>query len=316
MQKRIVFMGSPAFAVPSLNALAERPDIGQVVGVFTQPDKRAGRGRKLTPCPVKVAADARGIPTYQPKSVRNSEALEMLASFEADLVVVTAYGKILPSAILTAAPLGCINVHASILPRYRGASPITQAIIAGDAQTGVSIMQLDEGMDTGAVHSQRAIPIAPDDTCATMSIKLAELGAKLLLDTLPAILGGESEPQGQDDTLATHAPLLSKEDGRLDFSQPAAVLERRIRGYSPWPGAFTTFGEDRVLVAKATLADGSGEPGVIIGTSKRGIQVACGQSALLLEEVRPAGRKLMPAAAWSSGRGPKINDILGKPSAS
>ena len=309
-------MGSPAFAVPSLNALAERPDIGQVVGVFTQPDKRAGRGRKLTPCPVKVAADARGIPTYQPKSVRNSEALEMLASFEADLVVVTAYGKILPSAILTAAPLGCINVHASILPRYRGASPITQAIIAGDAQTGVSIMQLDEGMDTGAVHSQRAIPIAPDDTCGTMSIKLAELGAKLLLDTLPAILGGESEPQGQDDTLATHAPLLSKEDGRLDFSQPAAVLERRIRGYSPWPGAFTTFGEDRVLVAKATLADGSGEPGVIIGTSKRGIQVACGQSALLLEEVRPAGRKLMPAAAWSSGRGPKINDILGKPSAS
>ena len=309
-------MGSPAFAVPSLNALAERPDIGQVVGVFTQPDKRAGRGRKLTPCPVKVAADARGIPTYQPKSVRNSEALEMLASFEADLVVVTAYGKILPSAILTAAPLGCINVHASILPRYRGASPITQAIIAGDAQTGVSIMQLDEGMDTGAVHSQRAIPIAPDDTCATMSIKLAELGAKLLLDTLPAILSGESQPQGQDDTLATHAPLLSKEDGRLDFSQPASVLERRIRGYSPWPGAFTTFGEDRVLVAKATLADGSGEPGVIIGTSKRGIQVACGQSALLLEEVRPAGRKLMPAAAWSSGRGPKINDILGKPSAS
>jgi methionyl-tRNA formyltransferase len=263
-----------------------------------------------------VAADARGIPTYQPKSVRNSEALEMLASFEADLVVVTAYGKILPSAILTAAPLGCINVHASILPRYRGASPITQAIIAGDAQTGVSIMQLDEGMDTGAVHSQRAIPIAPDDTCATMSIKLAELGAKLLLDTLPAILSGESQPQGQDDTLATHAPLLSKEDGRLDFSQPASVLERRIRGYSPWPGAFTTFGEDRVLVAKATLADGSGEPGVIIGTSKRGIQVACGQSALLLEEVRPAGRKLMPAAAWSSGRGPKINDILGKPSAS
>ena len=308
-------MGSPAFAVPSLNALAERPDIGQVVGVFTQPDKRAGRGRKLTPCPIKVAADARGIPTYQPKSVRNSEALEMLASFEADLVVVTAYGKILPSAILTAAPLGCINVHASILPRYRGASPITQAIIAGDAQTGVSIMQLDEGMDTGAVHSQRAIPIAPEDTCGTMSIKLAELGAKLLLDTMPAILSGESEPQGQDDTLATHAPLLSKEDGRLDFSQSAAVLERRIRGYSPWPGAFTTFGEDRILVTKATLADGSGEPGVIIGTSKRGIQVACGQSALLLEEVRPAGRKLMPATAWSSGRGPKINDILGEPSA-
>jgi len=307
-------MGSPAFAVPSLNALAERPDIGQVVGVFTQPDKRAGRGRKLTPCPVKVAADARGIPTYQPKSVRKPEALEMLASFEPDLVVVTAYGKILPSAILTAAPLGCINVHASILPRYRGASPITQAIIAGDAQTGVSIMQLDEGMDTGAVHSQRAIPIEPDDTCGTMSIKLAELGAKLLLDTMPAILSGKSEPQAQDDSLATHAPLLSKEDGRLDFSQSASVLERRIRGYSPWPGAFTTFGEDRVLVAKATLSDGSGAPGSIIGTTKRGIQVACGQSALLLEEVRPAGRKLMPATAWSSGRGPKLNDILGKPS--
>ena len=304
-------MGSPAFAVPSLTALAERPDLAQVVGVFTQPDKRAGRGRKLTPCPVKVAADSRGIPTYQPKSVRKAEARDMLQTFAPDLIVVTAYGKILPTAILEAAPLGCINVHASILPRYRGASPITQAIIAGDAETGVSIMQLDEGMDTGAVYSQSSIPIAPEDTCGSMSIKLAELGAKLLVETLPAILSGEGQAKPQDDSSATHAPLLTKEDGRLDFTQPAAVLERRIRGYSPWPGAFTSFGEDRVLVTKASLTEGSGQPGTVLKTTKHGILVACGEAALLLEEVRPAGRKLMAAAAWSAGRGPKVDNSLG-----
>ena len=311
MRKRIVFMGSPAFAVPCLHTLAERPDLCEVVGVFTQPDKRAGRGRKLTPCPVKVAADARGIPTYQPKSVRKPEALETLAAFAPDLIVVTAYGKILPKAILEAAPLGCINVHASNLPRYRGASPITQAIVAGDPQTGVSVMQLDEGMDTGAVHSQRSIPIAAEDTCGTLSIKLAELGASLLIDTLPAILNGQSTPEPQNNALATHAPLLTKEDGRLDFSLPSETLERRIRGYSPWPGAFTTFGEDRVLVARAELTEGSGEPGKVIETNKHGITVACGASALRLKEVRPAGRKLMPAAAWAAGRGPKLNDALG-----
>jgi len=309
-------MGSPAFAVPCLTNLAERPDLCEVVGVFTQPDKRAGRGRKLTPCPIKVAADARGIPTYQPKSVRKAEAREVLASFEPDLIVVTAYGKILPPAILEAAPLGCINVHASILPRYRGASPITQAIVAGDAETGVSIMQLDEGMDTGAVHSQRAIPIGPEDTCGTLSIKLAELGSRLLIDTLPSILSRQSKAEQQDNAQATHAPLLTKEDGRLDFTLPSDLLERRIRGYSPWPGAFTTFGEDRVLIAKAAVAEGSGEPGTVIATDKRGISVACGTSAILLEEVRPAGRKLMAASAWGAGRGPKLNDILGPTSSS
>ena len=309
--KRVLFMGSPAFAVPSLTMLAERPDLCQIVGVVTQPDKRAGRGRKLTPCPVKVSADARGIPTYQPQSVRKAESLETLKGFKADLVVVAAYGKILPTSVLEMAPLGCVNVHASLLPKYRGASPITQAIINGDEEAGVSIMQLDEGMDTGAVHAMRSTPIEPTDTCGTLTVKLAELGAKLLVDQLEAILNGKSQAQPQDDSLATHAPLLSKEDGRLDFNQPAALLERQLRAFHPWPGTFTMFGETRVVIGKASLKAESGRPGSVLAANKHGLLVACGKESLLIEEVKPAGSKMMPAASWVAGKGPKTGDQLG-----
>jgi methionyl-tRNA formyltransferase len=309
--KRILFMGSPAFAVPSLTMLAERPDLCQIVGVVTQPDKRAGRGRKLTPCPVKTAADSRGIPTYQPKSVRKAESLEALREFKADLVVVAAYGKILPTSVLEMAELGCVNVHASLLPKYRGASPITQAIVNGDAECGVSIMQLDEGMDTGDVHAMRAITIAPTDTCGTLTVKLAELGAKLLIDQLEDILSGQSTPEPQDNSLATHAPMLSKEDGRLDFSKPAAILERQLRAHHPWPGTFTMFGDTRVVITKAALALESGTPGHVIQANKRGLQIACGEQSLLVQEVKPAGSKLMDASSWVAGKGPKAGDQLG-----
>ena len=309
--KRVLFMGSPAFAVPSLTMLAERPDLCQIVGVVTQPDKRAGRGRKLTPCPVKTAADSRGIPTYQPKSVRKAESLETLEAFKADLVVVAAYGKILPKSVLEMAELGCVNVHASLLPKYRGASPITQAIVNGDPECGVSIMQLDEGMDTGAVHAMRSIPIESTDTCGTLTVKLAELGAKLLVDQLEAILNGSSIPEPQNDSLATHAPMLCKEDGRLDFSKPAAILERQLRAHHPWPGTFTMFGDTRVVITRASLATGGGNPGKVIQANKHGLEIACGEQSLLVEEVKPAGSKLMAASSWVAGKGPNIGDQLG-----
>jgi methionyl-tRNA formyltransferase len=291
--------------------LAERPDLCQIVGVVTQPDKRAGRGRKLTPCPIKISADARGIPTYQPKSVRKPESLEALQAFKPDLVVVAAYGKILPTSILEMAPLGCVNVHASLLPKYRGASPITQAIANGDAECGVSIMQLDEGMDTGAVHAMRSIAIESTDTCGTLTVKLAELGAKLLIDQLKTILNGESVPQIQNNELATHAPLLSKEDGRLDFSKPATIIERQLRAHHPWPGSFTMFGETRVVITKASLSPEAGTPGTIIRADKHGLQVACGEQSLLIEQLKPAGSKIMDASAWVAGKGPKPGDQLG-----
>ena len=309
--KRVLFLGSPAFAVPSLTMLAERPDLCQIVGVVTQPDKRAGRGRKLTPCPVKTSADSRGIPTYQPKSVRKAESLEALQAFNADLVVVAAYGKIFPTSVLKMAELGCVNVHASLLPKYRGASPITQAIVNGDKECGVSIMQLDEGMDTGDVHAMRSIPIESTDTCGTLTVKLAELGAKLLIDQLEAILSGQSIPVPQDNSLATHAPMLSKEDGRLDFSKPATILERQLRAHHPWPGTFTMFGDTRVVITKATIAADGGLPGKVIQANKHGLQIACGEQSLLVEEVKPAGSKLMAASAWVAGKGPNIGDQLG-----
>lgn len=309
--KRVLFMGSPAFAVPSLSMLAERPDLAQIVGVVTQPDKRAGRGRKLTPCPVKIAADARGIPTYAPKSVRNEEALQELSRFEADLVIVAAYGKILPTKILEMAPLGCVNVHASLLPLYRGASPITQAIANGDPQTGVSIMQLDEGMDTGDVHAMESIAIEDTDTCGTLTVKLAQLGAELLIERLPAILAGTSVPKKQNNAAATHAPLLKKEDGRINFEKSSAFIERQVRAFHPWPGSFTVFGEQRVVVTQVSIGTETGEPGRVLAADQRGLHIGCGDSSLWIGEVKPAGAKLMPASAWVTGKGPSPGDILG-----
>lgn len=306
-------MGTPAFAVPSLTALAERPDLCRIEAVITQPDRPAGRGRKLTPSPVKIAAQARGIPILQPTKMKTEDTYQALASYEPDLMVVAAYGRILPTSLLELPKHGCINVHASLLPKHRGASPIAHAIMAGDPQVGVSIMQMNEGLDTGAIHHEVAIPLRNEHTRGNLTVELAELGAKALLKSLPEIIGGTSNPIPQIDADSTYAPLLKKQDGLLDFSLDAQTLELRTRGLTPWPGAFAYLGDNRCLFAEVVSTEGSGTPGEVIGADVTGVTIACGQGALLIKQVRPAGKKLMPASAWVSGRAVKVGDQFHRP---
>jgi methionyl-tRNA formyltransferase len=301
-------MGTPGFAVPALAALAERPDLCSVVAVVTQPDRPAGRGQKLTPSAVKLAAQARGIPVLEPTKMKPPETREQLAAYAPDLAVVAAYGRILPKQLLELPKHGCLNIHASLLPRHRGASPITHAILEGDREVGVAIMQMNEGLDTGPVYAMRSRPASPDDTTGTLTVTLAEMGAQLLLDILPSILDGSLAPKPQDDAKSTYAPILKKEDGHLDFTQPAEQLERRIRAMLPWPMAYTQKGDQRITILKAHVTDGSGPPGEVIEAGKSGVAIATGKNALHLDEVQPAGKKPMPASAWAAGRGASKGD--------
>jgi len=294
---KIVFMGSPEFAVPVLRALAQAYP---VVGVVSQPDRAAGRGRALKSPPVKVLANELGLPLIQPEKLRRPEAMEQLRLWAPDLIVVAAFGQILRSEVLNMPVHGCLNVHASLLPRWRGAAPVPAAILAGDKQTGITIMKMDEGVDTGAMIAQRAIPIEADDTGGSLLEKLAPLGADLLMETLPAYLAGEARPRPQGESLATHAPMLKKADGWLDFSRPAEELARRVRAFQPWPGAFFDWEGAPLKVRRAHAADGqaaraarlvyAGQPA--IGTS---------DGLLVLDEVQPAGKKPMPGRAFLAG---------------
>ncbi len=297
-QPRVVFMGSPAFAVPILEALAAAYP---VVGVVTQPDRPAGRGRRLTPPPVKEAAQALGLPVMQPRRLKAPEAVEQLVAWAPDLIVVAAYGQILRPNVLALPRYGAINVHASLLPRWRGASPIQHAILAGDRETGITIMLMDEGLDTGPILSQRSLPIAPEDTAATLSPKLARLGATLLLETLPPYLQGTLQPRPQPEEGVTYAPLLKKEDGRLDFTQPAEVLARQVRAFDPWPGTFMEWAGGRLKVLQAEALErpspGPGRPLVVEGFPA----VGTGAGVLLLRRVQPAGRRPMPGDAFLRG---------------
>jgi methionyl-tRNA formyltransferase len=312
---RVVFMGTPDFAVPSLRRLLGAT---QVVGVFTQPDRPAGRGRKLKPSPVKALALEAGVPVHQPSSLkREPEAIEVLAALRPDLVVVAAYGLILPKAVLEAGPLGALNVHASILPRWRGAAPVAHAILAGDAQTGVCIMKMDEGLDTGAVISRRAIPITENDTAGSLTEALAEMGAELLVDTLPDWAAGEIQAQPQDDARSTYAPRLKKSDGRLDWREPADALSRRVRAMSPWPGAHT-LGADGMLKIHAVAVvetEARDLPGNL-GRDDEGFPlVAAGDGQLRLLQVQPAGGRAMSAKDFLVGRPELIGTSLGDPEA-
>jgi methionyl-tRNA formyltransferase len=296
---RTVFMGSPDFAVPALRALAA--DGGyDLVGVVTQPDRPAGRGNKLTSPPVKVAADELGIATIQPQKLRQTEAMEQLRAWSPDLIVVAAFGQILRPEVLDLPKYGCINVHASLLPRWRGAAPIQAAILAGDAETGITIMQMDPGIDTGPMLSQRAIPIIPEDTGGSLFEKLSALGGELLLETLPRYLGGELHPQPQPAEGATYAPMLKKEDGLLDFTRPATELERKIRAFQPWPGAFMTWQGTALKIQKAHVASGNAEAGkLVIVDGCPAIGTADG--ILVFDELQPPGKKPMPGKAFLSG---------------
>ncbi len=308
---RVVFMGTPEFAVPALRRLLEAY---QVVGVVTQPDRPAGRGRKLQPPPVKELALTQGLPVLQPRSLRKDPAaLQAIADLRPDLIVVAAYGLILPQSVLDIPPHGCLNIHASLLPKYRGPAPIPAAILAGDKETGVTIMRMDAGMDTGPILAQRRTPIHPDDTTASLSARLAELGAELLSEVLPRWLKGEITPQPQDDAQATYCGLIRKEDGEIDWTQPAEAIARQVRAYDPWPGAFTFWRGQRLKVLRARPADlpADSPAGTVILADKLPA-VVTGQGALLLDEIQLAGKRAMPADTFIRGYRDFVGSRLGK----
>lgn len=292
---RIIFAGTPDFAAHHLDALLASAH--QVVGVFTQPDRPAGRGKKLMPSPVKVLAQEHNVPVFQPASLRPAENQQLIADLNADVMVVVAYGLILPKAVLDMPRLGCINVHGSLLPRWRGAAPIQRSLWAGDAETGVTIMQMDVGLDTGDMLYKLSCPITAQDTSATLYDKLAGLGPQGLLETLRQLATGEAQPEVQDDTLVTYAEKLSKEEARLDWRLPAEQLERCIRAFNPWPVSYFIIDEQPVKVWKASVleTESSAAPGTILDAGKQGIQIATARGVLNIEELQPAGKKAMKA---------------------
>lgn len=292
---RIIFAGTPDFAAHHLDALLASAH--QVVGVFTQPDRPAGRGKKLMPSPVKVLAQEHNVPVFQPASLRPAENQQLIADLNADVMVVVAYGLILPKAVLDMPRLGCINVHGSLLPRWRGAAPIQRSLWAGDAETGVTIMQMDVGLDTGDMLYKLSCPITAQDTSATLYDKLAGLGPQGLLETLRQLATGEAQPEVQDDTLVTYAEKLSKEEARLDWRLSAEQLERCIRAFNPWPVSYFIIDEQPVKVWKASVleTESSAVPGTILDAGKQGIQIATARGVLNIEELQPAGKKAMKA---------------------
>lgn len=309
---KIVFMGTPEFAVPTLKALLETQT---VVGVVTQPDRPAGRGRTLRPSPVKVVAAAAGIPLFQPRSLREPAMIAPLRQWAPEAIVVAAYGQILRPHVLDLPPLGCLNVHASLLPRWRGASPIQHAILAGDSESGISLMRMDAGLDTGPVYVQETVRLHADETAETLHDRLAALGASLLRTQLDAILAGEIAPIPQNDEEATYAPLISKEDGRIPWERSGVELDRHVRAMTPWPSAFTTWEDKRLKVLQAEPVPGAGlpdaTPGYVVEDRER-IVVVAGAGGLRLRVVQPAGKQAMAVEDFVRGRPDFIGSRLGE----
>ena len=303
-------MGSPEFAVPCLRALAEHHEVALVV---SQPDKPAGRGGQLAAPAVKLAAVALGLPVIQPRSAKTGELRDALVASGAELAVVVAYGKILPRAVLDALPRGCINVHGSLLPYYRGAAPVQWAVIHGEPETGVSIMQLDEGMDTGPVLLERRIAIDPGETAGELLDRLAPVGAQALLEALDAIAAGTARPVAQDHARATHAPMLAKTDGAIDFTEPAAAVAARIRGVDPWPGAQGALRGQPVKLFRARVCPGRGAAGTVLALDAAGAHVACGDDAIVIAEIQSPGRKRLTMQQFAAGRGIAVGDMLTRP---
>ncbi|MFN6970181.1 MAG: methionyl-tRNA formyltransferase [Rheinheimera sp.] len=299
---RIIFAGTPDFAARHLQALLDSEH--QVIAVYSQPDRPAGRGQQLQASPVKQLAKAHQIPVYQPKSLKKSKAQAELASLNADLMVVVAYGLILPEVVLQTPKLGCINVHGSLLPRWRGAAPIQRALWAGDTETGVTIMQMDIGLDTGAMLSKASLAISHTDTSASLYDKLADIGPKALLAALDNLPDLQQQAQAQAETQASYAEKLSKEEAQLDFNKPAVALEREIRAFNPWPVSYLQLGTQQLKVWQARV-DATAQPaapGTIISADKKGIVVATAEGALVLEQLQPPGKKAMAAADFLNGR--------------
>ena len=306
----VVFMGTPDFAVPVLKTLIESQN---VVGVVTQPDRPAGRGKRLRPSPVKIAAEAANIPVYQPKSLRSEEAANPLRAWQPDIIVVAAFGQILRPHVLELPPHGCLNIHASLLPRWRGASPIQHAILAGDATTGVCLMQMDVGLDTGPVYACMPTPISPIETAASLHDKLAILGAQLLDLHLESIVAGTLSATPQDDETSTYAAMINKEDGRLNWQQTSSEIDRRIRAMTPWPGAFTTWEGNLLKIKSASVVDGrlpSGNPGQVVAYQDSAAVLAA-DGGLLLQEIQLAGKRATAVADFLRGHSHFIGSTVG-----
>ncbi|WP_236236198.1 MULTISPECIES: methionyl-tRNA formyltransferase [Pseudomonas] len=298
---RIVFAGTPEFAAEHLKALLDSPY--QIVAVYTQPDRPAGRGQKLMPSPVKQLAVAHDIPVFQPPTLRNEDAQAELAALKPDLMVVVAYGLILPQAVLDIPRLGCINSHASLLPRWRGAAPIQRAVEAGDAESGVTVMRMEAGLDTGPMLLKVVTPISADDTGGSLHDRLAEMGPPAVVQAIAGLADGSLQGEVQDDALATYAHKLNKDEARIDWNRPAAELERLIRAFNPWPVCHSTLDGESVKVLAAKLSTGQGAPGEILEASKDGLVVACADQALSLTRLQlPGGKALAFSDLFNSRR--------------
>jgi len=298
---RIVFAGTPEFAAEHLKALLDSPY--EIVAVYTQPDRPAGRGQKLMPSAVKALAVAHGIPVLQPQTLRNAEAQAELAALQPDLMVVVAYGLILPQAVLDIPRLGCINSHASLLPRWRGAAPIQRAVEAGDTESGVTVMRMEAGLDTGPMLLKVTTPISTEDTGGSLHDRLAQMGPPAVVQAIAGLADGSLQGEVQNDALATYAHKLNKDEARLDWRRPAVELERLIRAFNPWPVCHSTLDGESVKVLAANVAAGKGEPGEILSASKDGLVVACGDQALSLTRLQlPGGKALSFSDLFNSRR--------------
>lgn len=309
---RVVFMGTPDFAVQSLNALVDAGH--EVTAVITQPDRPKGRGNKMAFPEVKTRALELGLPVHQPDSVKDGAFLELLKSYDPEVIVVVAFGRILPQAVLDLPPYGCVNVHGSLLPEYRGAAPIQRAVLDGRKETGVTTMRMDIGMDTGDMLMQATLPITDEDTTGTMFDKLAELGGKVLIDTLAGLENGTVVPVKQDDSKATHAARILKEDEVIRWEDSAEKIFCQIRGLSPAPGAYTWWNGERLKLWKARISDRetSKAPGTVVAISKNALTVQTGKGCLEVLELQPAGKKAMPAQAFSNGAGVAEGIVFGE----
>ncbi|MBF0162776.1 MAG: methionyl-tRNA formyltransferase [Magnetococcales bacterium] len=304
---RIVFMGTPDFAVPSLERLCAGPN--PVLGVFTQPDRPVGRGLKLTPSPVKQWAARQGIPVLQPPRLRSAEAVALLRDLQPDLIVVVAYGQILSPEVLAIPRHGCLNVHASLLPRWRGAAPVQRALLAGDSESGVTLMQMDAGLDTGPMLSQRRLPLTTGMTGGELHDRLAQLGAVLLQESLPDLQTGALIPTPQPDTGVTYAAKITPQDEQVDWGQPAEQIKRQIDALNPWPAAHTRLGGQTIKLLRCRLGAGTGEKGRQIAVQKEGPEIACGEGSLVVTELQPAGKRCMAAADWWRGQPTRPEDL-------
>lgn len=312
---KIAFMGTPDFAAGALRALLDAGH--EIVCVVTQPDKPRGRGKTVSCSPVKELALARGIPVLQPVKIRTPEAVEALRGYDAELFVVAAFGQILSSEILQMPKYGCINIHASLLPKYRGAAPIQQAIIDGETVTGVTIMQMEEGLDTGDILTRREVPVLPDDTGDSLHDKLMEAGASLVVETVPLIERGAVHPQKQDAEKATYAGRLQKAMGKIDWNRDAAALDRLVRGLHSWPGCYTTFRNKNLKVRAASEgadadADAKAPPGTVLRVTKETIEVQTGRGSLILHSVQPEGKKQMSVRDFLLGYPVKAGERFGE----